>query len=59
MPVMQEKAQETRDIIHRHIMPEEEEFGSPFDLWESRQSSLTVGSFAVLGRLAGRYGAGR
>jgi hypothetical protein len=37
MPDMQEQAQGTRDIIHRYITPSEEEFGSPFDLWESRQ----------------------
>ena len=37
VPDMQEQAQGTRDIIHRYITPSEEDFGSPFDLWESRQ----------------------
>jgi len=32
-----EQVQGTRDIIHRYIMLSEEAFGSPFDLWESRQ----------------------
>jgi transcriptional regulator with XRE-family HTH domain len=32
-----EQVQGTRDMIHRYITPSEEEFGLPFDLWESRQ----------------------